>query len=686
MKVRVLTMVLLASLVLGSGVPGLAQEDTPPAPKGWGVPREDLSVLPPEGRDLEGWDGPPAPTGPGAVITVTTTDDELNSDGDCALREAIQAANTNAAVDACTPGSGADTVLVPAGTYLITRPGPGEDSNLMGDLDIRDNLTLTGDGADLTILDGNSLDRVLDMWLGLTVEINALTITHGRVVDTNGGGIYNQGTLTLNGVSLLNNLVVSTLTYSGGGLTNGAWSYDSSIVLNDCLLDGNEAPNGGGMTNVAGAGHTATMTVNDSTVSNNTATIFTGGLYNGYFGGATDTQSYLTLTDSLVAANSVPGMGGQGGGIVTLGVEANNIFAWLTLERTTVRDNTATNDPGQQGAKGAGVYVEQTTTTVLDSTISDNIATGVGTVQPALGGGMAIWDSEVTLANTTVSGNQVVGAAGGSGVGGGITLISAYAPTSLTLLNVTLAGNSADVEGGTIQGANVFGFPVTLNFKNTVIGGNTAPTYPSCGYADFGYGPPEFASLGHNLEDYDLCKFDEPTDWPNTDPLLGPLQGNGGPTWTHALLEGSLARDHGDDDACPPTDQRGVARPQGPHCDISAFEADENPPVVTAVRPPDGEIDVPLDATVIITFSEPISVPTFACGVSPDPGGWLEDWGPNDTVVSLTHDVFAFGTVYSAIVTAAEDLAGNPLASPYEWSFTTNMYRIYLPLVLRNSG
>ncbi len=69
----------------------------------------------------------------------------------------------------------------------------------------------------------------------------------------------------------------------------------------------------------------------------------------------------------------------------------------------------------------------------------------------------------------------------------------------------------------------------------TLIGGNTAPADSSCGYADFGYGPPEFTSLGNNLEDYDLCEFDEPTDLPNTDPLLGPLQDNGGPTETHAL-------------------------------------------------------------------------------------------------------------------------------------------------------
>jgi hypothetical protein len=56
------------------------------------------------------------------------------------------------------------------------------------------------------------------------------------------------------------------------------------------------------------------------------------------------------------------------------------------------------------------------------------------------------------------------------------------------------------------------------------------------------------------------------------DAKVGPLADNGGPTWTHALLTGSPAIDAGDDPACPASDQRGVARPQGPHCDIGPFE------------------------------------------------------------------------------------------------------------------
>src|SRR5687767_11535259 len=84
---------------------------------------------------------PGAGTVHAASITVTTTVDELNADGDCSLREAISAATTDTAVDACVAGSGADTITVPAGTYNLT----------MGDLDLID-VTINGTGAGSTII------------------------------------------------------------------------------------------------------------------------------------------------------------------------------------------------------------------------------------------------------------------------------------------------------------------------------------------------------------------------------------------------------------------------------------------------------------------------------------------------------------------------------------------------------
>jgi len=82
------------------------------------------------------------------TIAVTTTDDEINADGDCSLREAIKAANTNAAVDACAAGQSdqVDTITVPAGTYTLALAG-NDDNDAVGDLDIRDDVTITGPGV-----------------------------------------------------------------------------------------------------------------------------------------------------------------------------------------------------------------------------------------------------------------------------------------------------------------------------------------------------------------------------------------------------------------------------------------------------------------------------------------------------------------------------------------------------------
>ena len=78
-------------------------------------------------------------------------------------------------------------------------------------------------------------------------------------------------------------------------------------------------------------------------------------------------------------------------------------------------------------------------------------------------------------------------------------------------------------------------------------------------------------SQGYNLESANTCNFTSLTDLHDTDPVLGPLQANGGPTVTHALLAGSPAIDKGSA-ICLKTDQRGLARPQGIACDIGAYE------------------------------------------------------------------------------------------------------------------
>ena len=115
------------------------------------------------------------------TINVTTTDDELNSDGDCSLREAIRAANTDTAVDACPAGSGADTINLPAGNYTLSIGGLFEDAAATGDLDIGSSVTIQGISADTTIVNGNNIDRVFEISGSATsVTISNLTIRGGN--------------------------------------------------------------------------------------------------------------------------------------------------------------------------------------------------------------------------------------------------------------------------------------------------------------------------------------------------------------------------------------------------------------------------------------------------------------------------------------------------------------------------
>lgn len=100
--------------------------------------------------------------------SAATIDVDTTADGDCALREAVRAANTNLAVDACTAGqTTADTIDVPAGSYRLAIPGTGKDFGAAGDLDLTGGpsgpVRVAGAGARTTTVNGADLDRVFDL-------------------------------------------------------------------------------------------------------------------------------------------------------------------------------------------------------------------------------------------------------------------------------------------------------------------------------------------------------------------------------------------------------------------------------------------------------------------------------------------------------------------------------------------
>lgn len=157
------------------------------------------------------------------TYTVNVMGDEILGVCDgmhCTLREAIIDANNN-------PGT--DTINVPAGELLLVVDGGGlgthEDFAATGDLDIRDDLTINGQGPDSTIIDANALDRVFHIPVaGLTVTLLGLTITGGGGISQGGdggGGIWSEGSdLTLLFCDVVDNRTgaVPFVDYVGGGI------------------------------------------------------------------------------------------------------------------------------------------------------------------------------------------------------------------------------------------------------------------------------------------------------------------------------------------------------------------------------------------------------------------------------------------------------------------------------------
>jgi len=305
--------------------------------------------------------------------------------------------------------------------------------------------------------------------------------------------------------------------------------------------------------------------------------------------------------NAITIRNGNPGAGpGDGGGGIS------NFAGTLTLNSSTVSSNTA--------GIGGGVANESGTITLNNSTVSVNSAADGGgifnrgamilnssTVEynqavVGSGGGIANDGGTVTLRNSTISGNSA--AMNGGGLSNNGTLLS--------LTNSTVSSNSASNGGGIVNTVNA-------QLKNTIVdnnaGGNCSGT---------------IASADHNLSSDASCALAGPADLNGTNPLLGPLAYNGGPTRTHALLAGSPALDAVPVPACSAsTDQRGVPRPQGAACDIGAYEEREtSTPTRTFSGTP--------SATPTPTPPPPLT-PTATVPCVPPPAGMVA-WWPLDDV------------------------------------------------------
>jgi CSLREA domain-containing protein len=509
--------------------------------------------------------------GPGRVISVDSSDDApdaapgdgrcATATGACSLRAALQEANATA---------GADAVFLPAGLYRIAVPGAAEDAAASGDLDISDDLNLTGAGALTTVVDGSGLDGVFQVLPGVRAELRGITVRGGHtaaLVDA-AGGIFNQGTLYLGDCRVEDNQ--GSDPYGVGGVLNMAMA---TIERTTFERNGPQAIESYGMLdlyrtvlhdNGPGVGVSlddGSLTIDASEIADQRGTaIFSQGetviahtrILRSHTGGAILVPAgRITVLDSTIEEN-------WGGGI--------NNDGRLRVERSTLRANHFPDDAESVGTGGgiAGATAQTgvtntDTAVIIDSSILDHRY-----------GGLVNEEGAMTLVNVTVSGNSSPLPGGG---------IANYA--DLDVRNSTITANRvigddpSNVGGGGIATGSEL-HDIVARLSNTIVAGNSSTLggAPDCaGTID---------SLGHNLvgdgAGCGLVMADG--DRVGLDPKLGPLADNGGPTRTHALLDGSPALDAGNpnapdsgDGACAATDQRGAGRPQGAACDIGAFEA-----------------------------------------------------------------------------------------------------------------
>ncbi len=344
----------------------------------------------------------------------------------------------------------------------------------------------------------------------------------------------------------LQNLVIQNgywgLAEHGGGILCNSMSL-SYLTLDHVVVRHNYSHyDGGGI-----ASWNCALTITNSRIEENTAEKFGAGIY----ADASPVSIYETVIQSNTANHPTDSIGG---GIVLV----NQLG--MTLDRVSIANNHA--------AKGAGIVTggNQSSLFITNSTISHNIA-------GSFGGGMYAYGN-VTINNSTFSDNQAVSdPRGGGGIYGAVV-----SPTIKAVVNVnhaTLAGNTAVAGGGSAiyLEATVDGYARMITV-NSIFSGPAGVHV--CRMDD----ESSITTYGHNLASDVYCGLENSWngDMRPVDPQLGPLQDNGGSTFSRALLPGSPAIDQANDEAYfMPTDQRGVSRFDGNHdgiitSDIGAFE------------------------------------------------------------------------------------------------------------------
>ena len=382
-----------------------------------------------------------------STFTVNTTLDAVVADRRTSLREAITKANAH-------PGT--DTIVLRSGNFRLALTG-ADDTNVAGDLDITDSVVINGAGPGATVIDAQRLDRVFDVrgtaphsikvtFQGLTIRngmsdsqggggvraANADVVfqrvnVSGNSTSGKGGGIASVSSAGAANLTLINSVVsVNSASMSGGGI------FGDAVVLKNSAVNSNSGDDGGGI-----EANTAVLT--NSSVNGNVAGEFGGGIH----------ASTVALTKSTVNGNRANDSGGGlavgDAKLIKRAVNGNSAFdaaggifaSSVTLIKSTVDGNSGGGDAG-------GILA--TAATLTGSTVSGNHAGRNG------GGILA---TTVTLAGSTINGNTAIVTGGG---------ISADSMASLT--SSIVSGNIARASGGIAAG--------TVTLTNSTVSGNTA--------------------------------------------------------------------------------------------------------------------------------------------------------------------------------------------------------------------
>jgi predicted outer membrane repeat protein len=473
------------------------------------------------------------------TITVTNTNDS----GAGSLRQALVDANDGDTIE-----------FAVTGTIGLTT----------GELLVDNSVTISGPGADNLAVDGNATSRVFHVAPSKTVTISGLTVTNGHAFgeffpDDSGAGIYDDhATLTLTSCTISDN---SAFTF-GGGIYND----HGSLTVNTCVVSDNFSDNTGGGLYNDGSNGSASAQVNSSSFLNNSS--FGGGAIfsNGELGTAT-----LEVTNSTLSDNSASETGGA----------IANDHSHVTINNSTITGNSA------GGNGGGGIYNlgNNEGAAILDissSTLSGNSSQFNGGA--IYSSGDSVGTANVEILDSTLSGNSAIN------FGGAVYNRGTLGTATVQIANSTFDDNSAQSKGGSVYNFVQPAFPgdVTASFSNTIFKASASGNFFNNGGT--------ITSLGYNVSSDDGGGFLTGSgDQINTDPLLGPLQDNGGPTFTHELLKGSPAIDAGDPSFTPPPfyDQRGpdFFRVRNGRIDIGSFEVQAGstptptPPPTSTPRP-----------------------------------------------------------------------------------------------------